>query len=172
MSLFGAGDRRPGESEVPMTNDKSITITITVDQTPEEAFAAINDVRGWWLGAIEGPTDALGGEFTFRYQDIHYSKQKVTELVPGRKIAWAITDSALQAAEPKDEWTGTKVVFDIARKGDKTEIRFRHLGLVPDFHCYRACSKGWTYFIQESLRAFIAARGLRPATESQVAIET
>lgn len=137
-------------------NDNSFTTTLTVDQTPEDAFAAINDTRSWWSGTIEGPTNVLGGEFSYRYQDKHFSKQRVTELVPGRKVVWTVTDSALQFAERKDEWTGTKLVFDIARKGDKTEVHFTHVGLLPDFDCYSACSKGWTHLLRE-LGALIAS---------------
>jgi hypothetical protein len=41
-------------------NDQNLTAAILVDQTPDEAFAAINDVRGWWSGEIEGSTEKLG----------------------------------------------------------------------------------------------------------------
>ena len=51
-------------------NDASYTTTFTVDQTPEEAFAAINNVRGWWSGEIDGHTDQLSAEFTYRYGDV------------------------------------------------------------------------------------------------------
>ena len=130
------------------------TTAILVDQTPEEAFNAINNVRGWWTGepGVEGNTDKPGDEFTYRYKDIHYSKQKVTELIPGKKVVWLITDSKLNFIKDKDEWTGTKISFDITKKGDKTEIRFTHIGLAPDIECYRDCSNAWSSYINSSLR--------------------
>ena len=64
-----------------MTKQK-FTTTISVDQSPEEVFTAINNVRGWWSGEIEGDTGKPGGEFTYRYQDVHRSRQKITEVIP------------------------------------------------------------------------------------------
>jgi hypothetical protein len=139
------------------TTIPDFTTTILVDQTPEEAFNAINNVRSWWTGepGVEGNTNKLEDEFTYRYKDLHYSKQKVTELIPGKKVVWLITDSKLNFIKDKTEWTGTKISFDIAKKGDKTEIRFTHLGLVPDIECYQDCSNAWSSYINSSLRNFI-----------------
>jgi hypothetical protein len=135
---------------------QNLTFTITVDKTPEEAFAAINNVRGWWSGEIDGNTDALGAEWTYRYKDIHYSKQRITELVPGKKVVWLVVDSYLNFVEDKKEWNGTEVVFEIIRNGDQTEVRFTHRGLSPDVECFDGCSSAWGFYINTSLRNLIA----------------
>ena len=66
--------------------DQNLTITFTVDQSPEEVFDAINNVRGWWSGEIDGRTDKLGEEWTYHYKDVHRTTQKITEFVPGKKV--------------------------------------------------------------------------------------
>jgi hypothetical protein len=137
-------------------NQQSLSMSFTVDQTPDEAFAAINNVRGWWSGRIEGNTGELGAEWTYRYEDVHLSKQKITELVPGEKVVWEVLDGYLNFVADKTEWKGTKITFDIAQKGGKTEVRFTHLGLVPDYECFELCSNAWGFYINGSLRSLIA----------------
>lgn len=136
---------------------QNFTTAFTVDQTPEEAFAAINNVRGWWTGkpGIEGSTDKLGAEFSYRYAPHHYSKQKITELVPGKRVVWQVEDSELNFVEDKSEWTGTTITFDIAKQGDKTEVRFSHMGLVPEFECFHACSNAWGSYVNGGLKDLI-----------------
>jgi hypothetical protein len=148
---------------------ENLTYTFTVDQTPEEAFAAINNVRGWWSGEIEGRTDNLGEEFIYRYKDIHYSKQRITELIPDKRVVWLVLDSYLSFIEDKTEWNGTNVVFDVFRKDDKTAIRFTHVGLVPDHECFNACSDAWGSYVRGSLRSLITTGRGQPNRKDPIA---
>jgi hypothetical protein len=135
---------------------KDYNTSFTVDQSPEQVFDAINNVRAWWSGEIHGHTDKLGAEFTYRYQDLHRSTQKITQLVRGKKVVWHVLDAKINFVKDKDEWNGTDIVFEITRKGDKTELRFTHVGLGPAIECYGKCAGAWGFYINESLRNLIA----------------
>jgi hypothetical protein len=142
-------------------NNKDYTTTFMVDQTPEEVFQAINNVRGWWTGepgVEEGNADKLGDEFAYRYGDVHYSRQKVTEFVPNKKVVWLVVEAKLNFVEQKNEWKGTKITFEIAKKGDKTEVRFSHVGLVPEFECFNDCSNAWGFYVNTNLKNLIIGK--------------
>jgi hypothetical protein len=146
--------------------EQSFTVAFSVDESPQQVFDAINNVRGWWSGDIEGRTDKLGETFTYRYKDFHMSKHKVTELVPGKKVVWETTDANLRSFKNKLEWVGTRVAFEIARKDNKTEVTFTHVGLVPHFQCYGDCSGAWGFFVGESLWSLITTgQGKKPTEE-------
>ncbi len=136
-------------------NTPDFSTTILVDQTPKEAFDAINNVRGWWSEEIEGNTATLNDEFTYHYEDVHNCKMKLVEVVPGKKVVWLVLDNYFKFTKDKTEWTGTKIIFDISEKDGKTQIRFTHQGLVPAYECFDICRDAWTNYIQHSLRNLI-----------------
>ena len=109
----------------------NFTVSLLVDQSPNEVFRTITNVREWWSGlyseVIEGATEKLNDEFTFRAGDgVHYSKQKLVEIVPNKKLVWLVTESELNFLKKKDEWNGTKISFQISKKGEKTRVVFTH----------------------------------------------
>src|ERR1700759_1980034 len=131
------------------------TATFLVDQTPEEAYNAINDVRGWWTENLDGDSQKLNDEFTVRFGDVHMSSHKLIELIPGKKIVWLTTASKLTFVDEQEEWTGTTISFDISKQGDQTQVTFTHHGLTQAVQCYNGCSRGWTYYFCDSLYKFI-----------------
>jgi hypothetical protein len=135
---------------------QNYTTAIVVGQSPAEAFAAINNVRGWWSGDIEGVTDQLGAEFTYRVPDVHYCKMRIVELLPGKKVVWDVLDSDIRYTQAKTEWNDTRISFEIFPTAGKTEVRFTHVGLVPAYECYSSCSDAWGSLIRGSLRQLIA----------------
>jgi len=139
------------------------TTTFAVEKTPEEVYAAINDVRGWWSGEVAGDTDRLGAEFTYSVEGVHRSVQKIAELVPARRVVWQVTDASLEFAQDKKEWVGTTIVFEIAPAGGRTEVRFTHHGLVPAFECFDACSNAWGLLVGKNLRNRILTGEAQPA---------
>jgi hypothetical protein len=156
----GKGQPNPIEeivSQARQMSEQHYTTSFTVDQSPEEVFAAVNNVRRWWSEGIDGSTDTLGAEFTFRHGDQHRSIQKITELVPGKEVVWHVLDSHLAFVKDTDEWTGTDIVFEISKKGDRTELHFTHVGLAPVFECYSDCSDAWSFYINDSLFGLITA---------------
>lgn len=125
-----------------------------VKQAPDQVFAAINDVRGWWSANIEGATDRLG-EFVFHNEPIHMSRMRITELVPGKRVVWCVVDNMMSFVADKTEWVGNVIVFDIAEKDGATEVTFTQHGLTPADQCYELCSNAWGGFLTGSLKQLI-----------------
>lgn len=139
-------------------------LTLLTEESPEKVFQAINNVRSWWSGyyseEFKGDTEKLNDEFSFRAGGgAHYSKQKLIEVVPNKKIVWLITESELSFLEKTDEWTGTKVIFEISIEGGKTQLTFTHEGLTPKIECYDSCATAWKLYVQNQLLPFISRSG-------------
>lgn len=160
LNLITTGKGEPNDKDQAQTGDEkalsstNFTTTFFVNQKPTEVFNAINNVRGWWQGEIIGSTENVDNEFSYQMKDVHFSKQKIVEIIPNQKVVWLITESKLKFPN-QIEWTGTKIIFDITEINNKTQIRFTHVGLVPAFQCYENCSWAWGELMQQSLQSLI-----------------
>ena len=136
--------------------NQDYTIAIEVAQSADVVFSHINDVSKWWSKDFEGSSAKTNDEFIICHPGAHYSKQKLIEVVPGKKVVWLVTESKLDWLEnDKQEWTNTKMIFEITANGDKTVIDFTHEGLVPERECYERCRQGWNMVIKDRLFNYI-----------------
>lgn len=134
------------------------TATFSVNPPPAVVYAAINDVRSWWLGDITGSTQAVGDVFTYRSGDLHESTHQIVELTEASRVVWLVTGARLTFTSRPDEWVGTTIVFDIRSTADGSEVHFEHHGLDPSLECFDGCSEGWTYFLLQHLQPRIDTR--------------
>src|SRR5215510_9941021 len=79
-----------------------------------------------------------------------------------QKSRLACLNSQLSFVKDKSEWNDTDIVFEISEKKGKTEVRFTHVGLVPQYECYGSCSKGWSSLINGNLRELISTSQAQP----------
>jgi len=131
--------------------NKDYQTSITVDATAHEAFESINNVTQWWTENLEGHSQKLNDSFTVQFGNVHYSRQNLVEVVDDKKVVWLIMDSKLNFLKDKEEWTGTRIIFEISTQNGETKIHFRHIGLIPGIECFDACSNAWSQYIQHSL---------------------
>ena len=138
-----------------MTNN-NYTATIELTKSPEEVFNQIKQVSKWWSKDFEGSSTQLNDEFIIHHPGAHYSKQKLIEVIPNKKLVWLVTESTLNWLEKdKNEWTNTSMIFEIINGGDKTLLHFTHEGLTPGKECYARCEQGWNMVINDYLFNFI-----------------
>lgn len=153
-SMAGLAQENQPTNKTKMMNTDFNTILV-VAQSPEQVFAAINNARGWWSEEIEGTTNKLNAQFEYHFQDVHRAKMKIVELVPNQKVVWLVEDNYFKFTKDKTEWKGTRIIFEISKEGNQTEVSFTHVGLTPQFECYGICRDAWTNYIQHSLKSLI-----------------
>ena len=150
-------------------NEQNYMTSFTVDQTPAEVFAAIQDARAWWSEEIDGETDKLGAVYYYHFKDIHRCTIKVSEQVTNKKVVWHVLHNDFNFIQDKSEWHDSDIVFEIEKKGAGTEVRFTHVGLAPADECYKVCSDAWGTYINGSLKDLIVTGKGHPNQNVEIA---
>lgn len=128
--------------------------SFTIVRQPNDVFLHLINPKNWWVGlfgeTIEGNSNTINDKFSFRAGDgAHYSKQKLVEVIPDKRIVWQVTESKLTFLKDQNEWDGTKFGFDIMQDNGKTKVTFVHHGLTPDIECYDQCSSAWSQYLYQ-----------------------
>ena len=144
----------------------------TAQATPEQVFEAVTHVSDWWTVNTEGMSRSVGDEFTVQFGDVHLTKQRVTEVVPGERIVWLVTESLLPWLKDREEWKDTELVFDITATDEGTRLTFTHIGLTSQVECFDQCEQGWNYFIGQSLFKLITEGAGLPDTTARTHMDT
>jgi hypothetical protein len=146
---------------------KSYSSSISAKIGPEEAIKKINNIPGWWGVTFSGNNSKQNDKFTVKMTGDSFFNFTVTELVPGKRIVWLVTDCHMPWYSDKTEWTDTKLIFDLKENHGETEVTFTHEGLTQEVECYKDCETGWSHWIQTSLFSYLTngVGSFRPPTK-------
>lgn len=136
-----------------MTNN-SFNSSITAKISAAEAIKKINNIPAWWGVSFDGSCEKLNDKFTLRMTGESFFNFTVTELIPGKRVVWLITDCYMPWFSDKKEWANTSLIFELNENNGETTVKFTHEGLTPALECYKDCETGWTHWIQKSLFSY------------------
>jgi uncharacterized protein YndB with AHSA1/START domain len=114
-----------------------------------DAIATLDGLRGWWTLRVSGSTTP-GAEVCFEFDGLdEHVVMRVDRAEPARAVHWTCIEHT-----ELEEWNGTRILFDLARRATGCELTFQHAGLTPRFECYAMCEQGWAHFLR-SLAAYV-----------------
>lgn len=106
------------------------SLEIEFSKSPAEVFRHVIDLSKWWPEEFVGESIKPDSEFEFKIGDGHYSKNRVIEFVPDKKLVWLTLESHRAADE--FDWTGTRFIFELRPVSGKTHLLFIYDGVVPE----------------------------------------
>ncbi|HUN65780.1 MAG TPA: SRPBCC domain-containing protein [Bacteroidota bacterium] len=150
-----------------MISTGDFTFSISVNLTARDTVKKICSVSDWWGVTCTGSADKQNDTFIVTMTGDSFFNFTVTELIPGRRIVWLVTDCNMPWYSDKKEWAGTRLIFDLHEHDGVTEVKFTHEGLTTEVECYKDCAPGWTHWIGTSLKSYLTTgKGVfRPPTK-------
>jgi len=162
-----------GRLEEYLVNMKTgLQVAVTMNMPVKNVFTALTaNISQWWTAAFEGEAANTNDHFTVRFGNT-YKTFLVEEIIPGKKIIWKCTDAFIDApsVNNKNEWLGTKIIWELNQSGSSTHVNMIHYGLTPLLDCYEICEQGWAQFIK-SLQHFVQTGTGNPYNPTGILIE-
>ncbi|MBI2311143.1 MAG: SRPBCC domain-containing protein [Betaproteobacteria bacterium] len=100
------------------------------------ALIAAPGLKGWWTGdVVAEPKVGSIAEFGFSNRSTLF-RMKIAELKPMQRVVWECVGDV-------DEWTGTRIIWEISAQGDASELRLTHSGWRSKDGWYGTCDLTW-----------------------------
>ncbi|HTI94277.1 MAG TPA: SRPBCC domain-containing protein, partial [Puia sp.] len=116
-------------------NDFSSSISAKI--SAGEAMKKISNIPEWWGVTFTGSSEKKGDKFVIKMGGESFFNFTVTELIPGKRVVWLVTDCNMPWYSDKREWADTRLIFDLHENNGMTDLVFTHEGLTPDVECYK-----------------------------------
>jgi len=147
-------------------NQQNFHCSICANVSIKDAFDGVSKrVPEWWTENFEGSSENLNNIFTVRFGET-FGTYKIVEVISDKKILWFTIDCNLHLLKNKKEWKDTKMLWEFSTKNNLTEIKFTHIGLVPELECFTDCSGGWNHYVGKSLYKLLTEQKGMPDDEN------
>lgn len=146
--------------------------SIIVNISPAEVFTAITQhIPDWWSDDFTGAAAQKGDQYHIAFGGTKKTFELV-EAIPNQKVIWLCLKAyiAMDNLAKKDEWVGTRLIWNISPGDDGTTLTFLHKGLNKSFECYVVCEPAWDYFL-ESIKAFLTTGKGTPYHKMEARLE-
>lgn len=140
---------------------KDFQHSMIVKATEKEVFESLTQrIPEWWTEDFEGASNHLNDKFTVRF-GYTFKTMLVEEMTPNTKVVWRVVDSYIDIQEfkTKNEWNGTRIIWDILPDKGVTKIALTHAGLTSSVECFEICEKGWMSFTNSLVQLLTAEKG-------------
>jgi uncharacterized protein YndB with AHSA1/START domain len=121
---------------------------VRIRATPKDVYQRVATTKGIaeWFTEASSPDYREGGTLELRFSDEPVAFA-IREMKEPTRIVWRCTSE-------ENSWFETDIAFEFVADGDRTIVRFDHLGWSEISDRFRDCSFSWAYFL-ESLRSLI-----------------
>lgn len=114
---------------------------VGIKSSPDQVYRALTTIKGlsdWWTNDTRGDCN-VGGVIKFHFGAGGFD-MKVLELHPGQHVL-------CQVVAGPEEWTGTRVRWELRNENDYTIVLFKHQGWKEPVEFMHHCSTKWAVFL-------------------------
>lgn len=136
---------------------------VGIQASPEKLYAALTETAGlksWWSehSSIE-PREGSLASVSF-YNNAVTFKFRIAELVPNKKIVWAVEGG------PPD-WADTKITWSLSENEGQTMLHLAHRGFTSTEGNFAAVNYNWGWYVT-SLKFYLEKGKGMPHTDADL----